>query len=375
MDGTATIGVATTVAKADHVHPSDTTRALLAGSSSQAFSTAALTVAGGITSTAASNSLGATAFSGAITGGQAATLGATSVSTLTASGNIFGTTLTPSIDTGRFVTEGLRLTNTSGAGGAELMLMPSSASTSANFGLFNAYDPTGTNVGRLIFGVNGANASITAGAFGTGTAPNLLNINMTTLIATGTNSAQISPATTNIYYTNGTQNTTMGMANSANAIVTGSSLGDAVIRSTNNVDIAPSGTLIGTFSSTGLAVTGLLSATTKSFVIPHPTKPGMTLQYGSLESPYHGVRLTGEGIVSNGTCTINLPDYICGLVHQEGSQVQVTNRKHGKVLWVDEINVDQNYFVINTDAMDADYDFFWSFTGIRKDVGSLTVEY
>jgi len=42
----------------------------------------------GITSTAASNSFGATVFSGAITGGQAATLGATSATTLSASGSL-----------------------------------------------------------------------------------------------------------------------------------------------------------------------------------------------------------------------------------------------------------------------------------------------
>ncbi len=40
---------------------------------------------------------------------------------------------------------------------------------------------------------------------------------------------------------------------------------------------------------------GAFSATTKSFRIPHPTKPGHDLVYGSLESPYHGIRLTGKG--------------------------------------------------------------------------------
>lgn len=42
MDGSATIGTLQRWARADHVHPSDTSRALLAGSSSQSFSTATL---------------------------------------------------------------------------------------------------------------------------------------------------------------------------------------------------------------------------------------------------------------------------------------------------------------------------------------------
>ena len=35
-------------------------------------------------------------------------------------------------------------------------------------------------------------------------------------------------------------------------------------------------------TATGVTVTGLLSATTKSFDIPHPTQDGMRLRYGSL---------------------------------------------------------------------------------------------
>jgi hypothetical protein len=91
-----------------------------------------------------------------------------------------------------------------------------------------------------------------------------------------------------------------------------------------------------------LEVNGSFAATTKSFVIDHPTKPGMKLRYGSLESPYHGVRLTGESSIKEKMCRIDLPEYIGGLCKQEGSQVQVTNKKHGKVLWVEEINIDEN---------------------------------
>jgi hypothetical protein len=123
-----------------------------------------------------------------------------------------------------------------------------------------------------------------------------------------------------------------------------------------------------------LQVNGSFAATTKSFLIDHPTKEGMKLRYGSLESPYHGVRLTGEAEVVNSICTVKLPDYICDLCKQEGSQVQITNIRHGKVLWVDSIDIDNNVFTIATEET-GNYRFYWSFTAIRKDIEDMVVEF
>jgi hypothetical protein len=122
---------------------------------------------------------------------------------------------------------------------------------------------------------------------------------------------------------------------------------------------------------------GVLSATAKSFLIDHPTKPGQKLQYGSLESPYHGVRLTGEGVITKDTVTVDLPDYIHGLCKQEGAQVQITNIKHGKVIWVEDVDVDNDKFTVALDRglFDSkEYRFFWSFTAIRKDIKEMIVE-
>ena len=130
-------------------------------------------------------------------------------------------------------------------------------------------------------------------------------------------------------------------------------------------------------TSGNMTIAGAFSAASKSFLIPHPTKVGLKLRYGSLESPYHGVRLTGEGILKRGKCIIKLPDYIHGLCKQEGSQVQITNIQHGKVIWVEDINVESDEFTVTADIKFFDkkeYRFFWSFTAIRKDIDDLVVE-
>jgi hypothetical protein len=126
-----------------------------------------------------------------------------------------------------------------------------------------------------------------------------------------------------------------------------------------------------------LDVSSTFSAQSKSFKIIHPTKIDKFLVYGSLESPYHGVRLTGEGELSGNLCKIILPDYITGLCLQENAQVQITNIKHDKVLWVEDIVVNENYFTVSCNRKLSDntpYKFYWSFTAIRKDIEKLDVE-
>ena len=127
-----------------------------------------------------------------------------------------------------------------------------------------------------------------------------------------------------------------------------------------------------------LQVSGSFGATTKSFIIDHPTKAGKKLMYGSLESPYHGIRLTGRDTLKEGKCKIQLPDYIYKLILHDSVNIQLTGIKCNKTLYVDDINVPENYFTIAYDkAMFEtykDYDFFWDFTAIRADVPELITE-
>ena len=127
-----------------------------------------------------------------------------------------------------------------------------------------------------------------------------------------------------------------------------------------------------------LQVNGSFGATTKSFVIDHPTKEGKKLIYGSLESPYHGIRLTGRDTLKEGKCKIELPDYIYKLILHDSVNIQLTGIKCNKTLYVDDINIPENYFTIAYDKAIfesyKDYDFFWDFTAIRADVPELITE-
>jgi hypothetical protein len=124
--------------------------------------------------------------------------------------------------------------------------------------------------------------------------------------------------------------------------------------------------------------TGAFSATTKSFRIPHPTKPEHDLVYGSLESPYHGIRLTGKGKTNGVRAEIVLPDYVKLLIDENTVNVQITAYKCSKVFYVEDIIIQDNKIVIKYDKSwyekAKDIEFFWDFTAERKDVPKLIVE-
>lgn len=146
--------------------------------------------------------------------------------------------------------------------------------------------------------------------------------------------------------------------------------------STNNV-LLSAATVADDINVGGTGYFRHVAAATKSFYISHPSKPGLHLQYGSLESPYHGVRLTGKSSVKTSR-KIQLPDYIKHLVTGDGVNIQLTNINHIKPLYISEINVRENYFVVSKKtgffAKNKEYEFFWTFTAIRKDIPELQVE-
>jgi hypothetical protein len=115
-----------------------------------------------------------------------------------------------------------------------------------------------------------------------------------------------------------------------------------------------------------VSVNGLLSATTKSFVIDHPTKPDMKLRYGSLEGPENGVYVRGALKHNN---TIILPDYWTGLVDENTITVNLTPIGRAYNLYVKDI-ID-NTVVVGGENINCFYTVFAE----RKDVDKLEVEF
>lgn len=162
-----------------------------------------------------------------------------------------------------------------------------------------------------------------------------------------------------------------GVANYVTKWIDNNTIGVGVMYDTGtNVGV---GTTTPTYK---LEVNGSFSATTKSFKIQHPSKCGKTLEYGSLESPYHGIRLTGKDKLKKGKCKIKLPYYIKDLVKSEDVNIQLTNYKHREILYVDKIDIENNYIVIKGYRCKhlKKIKFFWTLTAIRKDVPELIVE-
>ena len=113
-----------------------------------------------------------------------------------------------------------------------------------------------------------------------------------------------------------------------------------------------------------LHVNGSFAATTKSFVIDHPTKENHSLRYACLEGPENSVYVRGR----SSDPVIELPEYWVGLVHDDSITVNVTPIGNKKV-WVESIN--NNSVTIGSDDST---EYFYTVFAERKDVEKLEVE-
>jgi hypothetical protein len=117
-----------------------------------------------------------------------------------------------------------------------------------------------------------------------------------------------------------------------------------------------------------LSVNGSFAATTKSFLIDHPTKEGMKLRYGSLEGPENGVYVRGRVNVS----IIELPDYWTGLVDESTITVNLT--PIGKEVALHSV-VEIKDNKVEISSADGIIDCYYTIFGERKDVEKLEVEF
>lgn len=112
---------------------------------------------------------------------------------------------------------------------------------------------------------------------------------------------------------------------------------------------------------------GTFSATAKSFVIDHPTKKDMKLQYACLEGPENGVYVRGRLTNDN---AIELPDYWVSLVDESTITVNLTPIGSHQNLYVQDIS--NNKIIIGGDS---NINCFYTVFAERKDIEKLVVEY
>ncbi len=118
-----------------------------------------------------------------------------------------------------------------------------------------------------------------------------------------------------------------------------------------------------------MTLNGAFNATSKSFLIDHPTKPGMKLRYGSLEGPENGVYIRGK---QRGNC-IELPDYWIKLVDPDSITVTLTPVGKHQKLYVDKI--ENNVVYVGNDGLfSGEAHYFYVVYAERVDVEKLGVE-
>jgi len=114
---------------------------------------------------------------------------------------------------------------------------------------------------------------------------------------------------------------------------------------------------------------GLNVGGTKSFVIDHPTKEGMKLQYSCLEGPENGVYVRGRA----SSQVIELPDYWVGLVDEGSITVNLTPVGSAQSdLFVANIADNKVYLARESDLP---IDCFYTVNATRKDLDNLVVEF
>ena len=116
---------------------------------------------------------------------------------------------------------------------------------------------------------------------------------------------------------------------------------------------------------------GNLQATSKSFLIPHPTKDGFNLRHGSLEGPEHGVYVRGK---VDGTNTIELPEYWLDLVDEDTITVQLTPIGSHQNLYVKDV-LNNTIVIGNSNILSAKIKCFYLVQAERKDIDKMLVEY
>jgi len=212
-------------------------------------------------------------------------------------------------------TENIRAAGFNIAGNSVVTSLTPSGGSAIYGGVTIAVSNSGTSNTLSVAG-SGQTITITGpgtGITGTGTANNIAKFT-----ATGTlGNSNITDNGTTIALGKATTITDSALTNGTYLTITTAAGDDS---STSDYFIR--GLTSGAVSKFSVDANGNLRATTKSFDIEHPTKPGMRLVYGVLEGPEHGVYHRGT-VEGKGRLVVELPEYWSKLVGADYS-VQLT---------------------------------------------------
>jgi hypothetical protein len=114
-------------------------------------------------------------------------------------------------------------------------------------------------------------------------------------------------------------------------------------------------------------ISGALTAASKSFDIPHPTKEGWRLRYGVLEGPEHGVYFRGKVTEK----VIELPEYWTGLLYEDSISVNLTPIGNANLHFV--VKIENNK--VHVDSENGEINAFFVVNAERKDVEKVLLEY
>ena len=155
-------------------------------------------------------------------------------------------------------------------------------------------------------------------------------------------------------------NTGTSVTYSANSVIFANSAG--FLSNTSNLQFFT--------SNNTLVINGTLAATSKSFSIPHPTKEGKQLRYGSLEGPENGVYVRGRLLNSN---IIELPEYWTKLIDLDTITVNLTPVGNHQKLFVEKI--ENNCVYVGQEGwFKNDINCFYVVYAERSDIEKLVVE-
>lgn len=167
-------------------------------------------------------------------------------------------------------------------------------------------------------------------------------------------------------------NVTLGWGASSSGTLSGGGTQYAIPMWTNTSSLGDS-IMTQNSAATQITVSGNFRATTKSFLIQHPTYPDKLLEHGSLEGPEHGAYIRGKASGIN-YVTIQLPQYFIDLIEEDYS-IYITPRCNCGLFVASQ---SQNSFTIKRTGLlyfrkiKIEFDYFC--VGDRKDQKLILVQ-